>query len=56
MIGVISAGAARMRELLPLRQDPRFQLLCRRMGLFDYWSKYGSPDHCELRSGKLICN
>jgi hypothetical protein len=28
----------------------------RRMGLFDYWSKYGPPDHCELRNGKLICN
>jgi TolB-like protein len=44
-----------MRELLPFRQDLRFQSLCRRMGLFDYWNKYGPPDHCELRNGKLIC-
>jgi hypothetical protein len=45
-----------MRELLPLRQDLRFQLLCRRMGLFDYWNRYGPPDHCELRNEKLICH
>jgi TolB-like protein len=44
-----------MRELLPFREDPRFQSLCRRMGLFDYWNKFGPPDHCELRNGKLIC-
>jgi hypothetical protein len=44
-----------MSELLPFRQDPRFQLICRRMGLFEYWNVYGPPDHCELKAGQLIC-
>lgn len=42
-------------ELLPLRQDPRFQAVSRRMGLFDYWRRYGPPDRCELQGGVLIC-
>jgi hypothetical protein len=44
-----------MPELLPFRQHPRFQVMCRRMGFFDYWNKHGAPDRCELRDGKLIC-
>jgi hypothetical protein len=44
-----------MREMLPFRQDPRFQSMCRRMGMFDYWNKHGAPDNCELRGGQLIC-
>lgn len=44
-----------MREMLPFRQDVRFQGMCRRMGLFDYWNERGAPHHCELRDGKLIC-
>lgn len=44
-----------MREMLPFRQDPRFQSLCRRMRLFEYWSKHGPPDNCELRDSTLIC-
>jgi len=44
-----------MREMLPFRQDPRFQPMCRRMRLFEYWSKHGPPDHCELRGSTLIC-
>jgi adenylate cyclase len=45
-----------MPELLPFRQHPRFQAMCRRMGFFDYWNKHGAPDRCELRGGKLICS
>jgi hypothetical protein len=45
-----------MREMLPFRQDPRFQTLVARMGMFEYWKKYGPPDNCELRDGKLICH
>ncbi len=30
-----------MPELLDFRRDPRFQLICRRMGLFEYWNVYG---------------
>ncbi len=41
--------------MLPFRQDVRFQGMCRRMGLFDYWNERGAPHHCELRDGKLIC-
>jgi hypothetical protein len=44
-----------MREMLPFRQDPRFQSMCRRMRLFEYWSKHGPPDNCELRESTLIC-
>ena len=44
-----------MREMLPFRQDPRFQSMCRRMRLFEYWSRHGPPDHCELRESTLIC-
>jgi tetratricopeptide (TPR) repeat protein len=42
-------------EMLPFRQDPRFQSMCRRMGMFDYWNKHGAPDNCELRGDQLIC-
>jgi len=44
-----------MREMLPFRQDARFQALCRRMALFDFWERNGAPDRCELRAGTLIC-
>jgi len=42
-------------ELLPLRQDPRFQDFVGRLGLMPYWEEYGPPDDCELRGGRLIC-
>jgi hypothetical protein len=45
-----------MREMLPFRQDARFQGMCRRMALFDYWQRNGPPDHCELSAGALICH
>ena len=44
-----------MPEMLPFRQDPRFQEFVRRLKLFDYWKQYGPPDNCELRDGKLNC-
>jgi hypothetical protein len=44
-----------MPEMLPFRQDIRFQALCRRMKLFDYWQVNGPPDHCELTAGTLVC-
>ncbi len=43
-------------EMRPYRQDPRFQDFVGQLRLFDYWTKYGPPDNCELRNGKLICN
>lgn len=43
-------------EMLPFRQDPRFQAFTERLRLMEYWKQYGPPDNCELRDGKLICN
>ncbi len=56
--GTIGAawGFLWMREMLPFRQHPTFQSTCHRMGLFEYWNKYGPPDNCELRGGELICH
>jgi TolB-like protein len=45
-----------MPELLPLRQDARFQDFVQRLKLFDYWKVHGPPDACELRNGRLICH
>jgi TolB-like protein len=44
-----------MREMLPFRQDARFQAMCRRMGLMDFWQRNGPPDGCELSAGVLVC-
>lgn len=44
-----------MREMLPFRQDVRFQAMCRRMALLDFWQGNGPPDHCELSAGALVC-
>ncbi len=44
-----------MAEMLPFRRDARFQSMCRRMGLFDYWERHGPPDNCELEDGRLVC-
>ncbi len=44
-----------MREMLPFRQDARFQAICRRMGLLDFWQRNGPPDRCELSAGVLVC-
>jgi len=41
-------------ELLPFRQDPRFQMLVRRCGLIDYWKQYGAPDECDLQGDTLV--
>ena len=45
-----------LHEMLPFRRDPRFQSMCRRMGLFEFWNKHGAPDNCELRRDQLICH
>ncbi|HEX4023520.1 MAG TPA: winged helix-turn-helix domain-containing protein [Steroidobacteraceae bacterium] len=43
-------------EMRPFRRDARFSGLVRRLGLFDYWQKYGPPDGCELRDRELHCH
>ena len=60
------AEAAADRELLPLellwtaaaaplRQDPRFVPLMDRIGLTDYWRRFGMPDACAPTDGGYVC-
>jgi len=44
------------RELRPFRQDPRFQPFVTRLGLMAFWQKYGPPDDCDLKDGKVNCH
>jgi hypothetical protein len=37
-------------ELLPFRQDARFQPFVTSLGLMKYWEKYGPPDSCDLKA------
>ena len=37
------------------RRRRRFEAMATRMGLVDYWRRFGAPDHCDLRV-KLICS
>jgi Flp pilus assembly protein TadD len=45
-------------EMRPFRRDPRFADYIDRLGLHlvEYWQKYGPPDDCELKAGKLTCH
>jgi TolB-like protein len=38
------------------RKDPRFQAYIARRGAIAYYEKYGPPDDCELKDGKLTCH
>lgn len=42
-------------DMRPFRRDARFQTFAASLGLMDFWLRYGPPDDCELRDGKLIC-
>jgi TolB-like protein/Tfp pilus assembly protein PilF len=42
-------------EMRPFRQDQRFQEFADALHLTEYWQRYGAPDGCELRDGKLLC-
>jgi TolB-like protein/Flp pilus assembly protein TadD len=44
-------------EMRPFRRDPRFADYVDRLGLhlIEYWQKYGPPDDCDLKNGKLTC-
>lgn len=44
------------QEMRPFRQDPRFEALAARLGLLEYWKKYGPPDACDLKAEKLACH
>jgi tetratricopeptide (TPR) repeat protein len=43
------------REMSPFRRDPRFQEFVTRLGMMPYWEKYGPPDDCDLKDGRLNC-
>jgi hypothetical protein len=45
-------------ESAAFRRDSRFAGYVDRFGrnLFDYWQKYGPPDDCDLKDGKLTCH
>ncbi len=43
-------------EMRPFRRDTRFQTFATRIGLMEYWKKYGPPDDCDLKDGKLTCH
>ena len=45
-----------MPELYGFRRDRRFQRFVAGLGLVEFWSHRGPPDHCTLRDGNLICH
>lgn len=42
-------------EMRAFRADERFEPLASRLGLVEYWRRFGAPDHCTLRA-KLLCS
>jgi tetratricopeptide (TPR) repeat protein len=53
---IIAIGSMWSPEMLPFRQDARFQGLVEQVGLIDYWSEFGPPDDCTLADRKLSCS
>jgi hypothetical protein len=43
-------------EVRPFRHDARFQAFVTRLGLMEYFERYGPPDDCELKNNKLTCH
>lgn len=43
-------------ELRAFRQNKRFQPFVTSLGLMKYWERYGAPDGCDLKDGKLTCH
>jgi hypothetical protein len=54
----LSVGDLWAPETAAFRRDPRFAGYVERLGLhlIEYWQKYGPPDDCELKNGKLACH
>jgi hypothetical protein len=42
-------------EMRPFRVDRRFSDFTARLGMLDYWKKFGPPDDCDLVNGRLVC-
>jgi hypothetical protein len=51
----VAWGLLWMIEMRAFRQDVRFQSFVERLGLIEYWERYGPPDGSELHNGVLIC-
>jgi TolB-like protein len=43
-------------ELRDFRTDRRFAPFVDRLGLLNYWKRFGPPDNCELKGGALIAH
>jgi hypothetical protein len=43
-------------DLRAFRQDPRFSAFAARLGLTEYWQRFGPPDECSLKDGTLACD
>jgi hypothetical protein len=43
-------------EWRKFREDPRFEAYIARRGALPYYEKYGPPDGCEYKDGKLTCH
>lgn len=44
-----------MPEMRPFRRDARFSALAQRLGMMDYWLKYGPPESCKLDARTVHC-
>jgi hypothetical protein len=47
-------GVLWLPTMAAFRDDERFQLLARRLRLFEYWSEYGPPDGYSLQGDRLL--
>jgi tetratricopeptide (TPR) repeat protein len=43
-------------ELRAFRKDARFHGLVTRLGMMEYFERYGPPDDCELKNNHLTCH
>jgi TolB-like protein/Tfp pilus assembly protein PilF len=43
-------------ELRAFRKDARFHGLATRLGMMEYFERYGPPDDCELKNNRLTCH
>lgn len=43
-------------EWRKFREDPRFQAYVARRGALPYYERYGPPDDCDYKDGKLTCH
>jgi TolB-like protein/DNA-binding winged helix-turn-helix (wHTH) protein len=54
--GGVDWGEIWTPEMHAFRSDPHFQGLMDRVKLPEYWNRYGPPDACDFKDGKLMCH